>query len=342
MSNRLDVFLAADVYNSGVDLSSYQYQFLAQGDSWFSINTLKLAKSTNMLKNMFFSQRAAAVSCAYPGKTLGEMSGLPATSLLVRDERFQGYLGGVREQWWSALLLSGGGNDLINALQLLPGQIDRELPTDCRLLLTDEEWGPENGVNRYIREEGWSVFAAYLVQQYNSISQLRATSKYNKDTPIITHVYDLAMPRDVGAGLNFGPWLYKALIAYEIPTEAWEGLTIEFMQRLAGVICALDRTPPMGERIAPPFDITPLENFHVVWTQGILVPAEVNAPGATFDWENEIHPTKEGYVRLAEEIVRITEPLCNARRPLVLMESMPLKRIQRRRAHTEDYEVPRP
>ena len=340
MSNRLDVFWAVDVYNSGVDLSSYQYQFLAQGDSWFSTNTLK-ANSTNMLKNMFFSKRAAAVNCAYPGRTLGRMAGLPATSLLARDERFQGYLNGPREQWWSALLLSGGGNDLINALQLLPGQVDRELPTDCRLLLTEEEWGPDGDVKRYIREEGWNVFAAYLVQQYNAISQLRAASKYNKDTPIVTHVYDLAMPRDVGAGLTFGPWLYEALTAYEIPTEAWKGLTIEFMQRLAGVICALDFNPPVGTRIAPPFAIAPLENFHVVWTQGTLVPAEVNAPGATDDWENEIHPTKEGYVQLGKKIVAVTEPLCDARLPLSLMKSMPLERFRTRRENWKDYDGPR-
>ncbi|WP_180863122.1 hypothetical protein [Cupriavidus pauculus] len=341
MSNRLDVFWAADVYNSGVDLSSYQYQFLAQGDSWFSTNTLK-ANSTNMLKNMFFSKRAAAVNCAYPGRTLARMAGLPATSLLTRDPRFQGYLSGAREQWWSALLLSGGGNDLINALQLHPGEIDKELPADCRLLLTEEEWDPGAGVQRYIREEGWSVFAAYLVQQYNAINQLRATSKYNKDTPIVTHVYDLAMPRDVGAGPTLGPWLYKALTDYEIPTADWKELTIEFMQRLAGVICALDFNPPAGTRIAPPFDIAPIENFHVVWTQGTLAPAEVNAPGATADWENEIHPTQEGYVRLGKKVVAITEPLCDARLPLSLMKSMTLERFRTRREIRKDYDVPRP
>ena len=52
------------------DLSSAAFRFLAEGDSWFSIGTLNLAKNSNLLFEMCFERLCCAVNCAAPGETL--------------------------------------------------------------------------------------------------------------------------------------------------------------------------------------------------------------------------------------------------------------------------------
>lgn len=318
-NNLLNVIQANSFYNQPQDISSYQYQFLAQGDSWFSMSTANLPASSNMLVNMTFSKMAVAVNCAYPGRTLQEMARLSPVAWWRRDPFFRGLLCGPREQWWSALLLSGGGNDMIDAIQELSGDdFGSNAPND-RLLRTQAEWGSQPDVTRYIMEEGWQQFTTYLVSQYVAMDQLRQSSRYNKDVPIITHLYDFATPRNSGAGAGMGPWLYKAVHdEYGIPERDWVTLSKEFTTRLASIICALDKNPPPQAATLPPpvIPIAPLENFHVVWTLGTLDPANTTDTGPTQDWENEIHPTVEGYQKLAPEMVSVIEPICDNRHAL--------------------------
>ncbi|WP_458762814.1 hypothetical protein [Cupriavidus basilensis] len=316
--NNLKVIQADQFYNQITDLSPYQFQLLAQGDSWFSMSTANIPASSNMLLNMTFTKMAVAIDCAYPGRTLKQMAELPKIADWRQSPYFRGLLFGPREQWWSALLLSGGGNDMIDALQVLPG--DEHSTTLCvdRLLRMPDEWGAQSDVTKYIMEDGWMKFVQYLISHYCAIDQARLASKYNKDVPIITHLYDYATPRNSGAGLGVGPWLYKAVQSYHIPVEDWKALSTEFMRRLAGVICALDKNPPQQASTLPPppIAITPLDNFHVVWTLGTLSPADTTDTGPTQDWYNEIHPTKAGYQELANLMVPVIESVCNSRHAL--------------------------
>ena len=114
------------------DLSSPAYRFLAEGDSWFSIGALNPAKNSNLLFEMAFEQSACAVNCAAPGDTLRRMSQIST------DRNFVELLCGRRARIWDGLLLSCGGNDLIDALQARGTQI----PPDRRLLLDRNRMGP--------------------------------------------------------------------------------------------------------------------------------------------------------------------------------------------------------
>ncbi|WP_255504067.1 hypothetical protein [Caballeronia sp. EK] len=100
--------------------------------------------------------------------------------------------------------------------------------------------------------------------------------------PIITHTYDYPMPRDVGAGLHFGPWLFPALVSYQVPATDWQSLAKVLLDRLFGLVSSM-----------------PLKNFHVVKTLGTLQPADVNPLIKCADWLNEIHPTSAGYAQIA-------------------------------------------
>jgi hypothetical protein len=134
----------------------------------------------------------------------------------------------------------------------------------------------------YVSEDGWTLFAQHLRAQYAALDAMRASSKTNRNMPIITHTYDYPMPRNVGAGLHFGPWLYPALRAYEVPPDDWKTLAKEFIDRLFDLVSGLA-----------------LQNFHVIRTLGILTPADADSRISSPDWLNEIHPTSSGYGQIA-------------------------------------------
>ncbi|MDH3461585.1 MAG: hypothetical protein OEM00_11570 [Burkholderiaceae bacterium] len=46
------------------DLSSASFRFLAEGDSWFSLGTLNLAKNSNLLHEMAFERICCEVNSA--------------------------------------------------------------------------------------------------------------------------------------------------------------------------------------------------------------------------------------------------------------------------------------
>ena len=119
------------------DIERFNIRFLAEGDSWFSIGTLNPAKNSNLLHEMAFSQPCMAVNCAMPGDTLRRMSRMQT------DPRFVQLLCGNAALPWDAILMSAGGNDLIEAVQSRAVHDDgTPVPRAQRLLLTTDEWGP--------------------------------------------------------------------------------------------------------------------------------------------------------------------------------------------------------
>lgn len=91
-------------------LSQYKYRFLAQGDSWFSIGTFKLHKNSSLLHQLNFSETSCAINCASPGAKLTHM----VDNLC--DPNFVNLLCGTQRVPWHGILLSAGGNDMIDAL----------------------------------------------------------------------------------------------------------------------------------------------------------------------------------------------------------------------------------
>jgi hypothetical protein len=261
------------------EFGTFNWQFLAQGDSWFSTNTVKRWSSSNLLKNLDFPEAAIAVDCADPGDTLSHMVDLR------RDPLFFSLLAGPKQQPWSAILLSGGGNDLIDAVQVAAvGHGGVPVAPHERLLLTSSEWGGPLAAsdNRYISAEGWQTFKTHLEQQFKALDFIRSKSRDNTNTPIFTHTYDYATPRASGAGLGIGPWLLPALQDYDIPVSDWNALADAFIDKLAAIGMGLG-----------------LPNFHVIDTRGTLTRADASATDISNDWENEIHPTAAGYQKLA-------------------------------------------
>jgi hypothetical protein len=275
----LAIYSPGQVFSSDPpDFSSLGYRFLAEGDSWFSIGTLNPAKNSNLLFEMVFSQWAGAVNCASPGDTLNRMS------QMNRDPNFTDLLTGRRARIWDALLMSCGGNDLIDAF----GVRANGVPPDKRLLLTQAEWGPVvQGPSRYLSDAGWQTFCTYLKANLDHLIGLRDGGP-SKGVPIFLHGYSYPTPRPSGAGMKLGPWLYPSAQAYGVPEADLMPVARVLLGRLAELLagCAADAAR--------------FPNLHFFDTTTIAVePAAVGSEGESGDWVNEIHLTWRGYEKLA-------------------------------------------
>lgn len=261
----------------GMAWDQFDRHYLAEGDSWF---TLAALPGGNLLQELHLKQRSLIVSCAYPGDTLSHMvdwrSNPPFVNLL--SERNFAYK-------WDAVLLSAGGNDLIDAALAHPGILRR--PNIVAAHAED-----------YIDETGFTRFARYLRANFEAVAALRdSKDSPNKGVPIITHTYDYPTARNAparvaGAVDALGPWLYKAYSQLAIPEGVWVSLTDLLMNRLAELVLGLN-----------------VRNLIVVDTRNTLQRAAPGSTGDDGDWLNEIHANLAGRRKLAAKWAPVLDGL---------------------------------
>jgi lysophospholipase L1-like esterase len=250
------------------------WHMLAEGDSWFSFGSLF---GNSLLNKLRFDRSTLVTATSKPGDTLRHMADW------WRDADFSALVdGGPQGQraWkFDAILLSGGGNDLIDAVsdqwvdrQLLrrfePGDALPATPADC------------------IHADAWQRFEGYLRANFASLSGFVANSAKNSATPLFVHTYDYPTPNNAPALPGGKSWLRPAMEAHNIPPALWQALSDHLIEQLAGVVRSLPATLP---------------NVHVVDTLGTLVRAAAGATGSSNDWRNEIHPSAGGYAKLARK-----------------------------------------
>lgn len=268
----------SDAGESGhYDTAPFAKKYLAQGDSWFSIGTFPPWSTTNLLQQMVLSRSTLAVNCAKPGAVLTHMTDTSTARM------FLNLLNGNVAWKWDALLMSGGGNDLIDAANASPIS-----PIDRRILLRSTEWAGGTSPSRYVSEPGWTTFANHMDKVVDLLLAQRDKKELNRGIPIFFHTYDYVTPRNSPAGLGKGPWLAKALKAFGIPPGDWNSVSDELMNRHAMLWLALETT--LSRR-----------NVHVVDSRGATTRALAGTTGESNDLENEIHPTPAGYSLLARK-----------------------------------------
>jgi hypothetical protein len=280
MAKKIEVFQPAQAFSSEPPpFSDFGFRFLAEGDSWFSVGTLNPLKNSNLLFELVFERSACAVNCASPGDTLKRMSQIGT------DPNFVELLCGKRAREWDAILLSCGGNDLIEAVQSPAVDAQGEpVPPELRLLLTEAEWGPpELGAQRYLSDAGWKTFCGYLQANFEHLVKLREKGP-SKGKPLFIHGYAFPTPRPAGAGFGIGPWLLPSLQAYRLPPNDGIVVARELLTRLAALLAATAA------------DTQRFPGIH--FFDSTVVPVDAALPDATGvsgDWVNEIHLTKAGY-----------------------------------------------
>jgi hypothetical protein len=230
--------IAPEQLDSPVDpgLFNGHRQFLAEGDSWFSISTFTPRPVPNLLVGMQFNHMNTALNFATPGETI---------RLMVdwrRNPGFLSWLCGNKATRWSGILLSAGGHDLLEALKVMPQIGGVPVPLDRRLMRAPVEWGAASeGALRYFSEPGWSTFEHYLRTNFSELIAMRDRNE-NRNTPTFLHGYGLAP-------LKFD--------RFGIPPADWPGLSALLFGRLGALLASIAASHPQVhffDSIAVPLD----------------------------------------------------------------------------------------
>lgn len=267
-------------------LASYRYRFLAEGDSWFSIGELPPWATSNLLFELRQSslQNDVVVTCAHQGDTLTHMVEM------WHDANFTGLLDGPIQRPWDGILLSAGGNDLIDA-SLVPGSE----PSHKRLLLLPHERPAQPSLGSdYVSETGWQLFLSYLQANIQTLIERRDHSPSHAPqlgwkAPIFLHTYHQPTVRNAPAG-TLGPWLYTAVTQYHVPEPHWQLVGDELFSRLRSALLGM----------ASDSDRVFVFDSSGAVTLAAAVPGSTGASG---DWQNEIHLTPQGYRKVASALL---------------------------------------
>lgn len=274
----------------GYPFDLYHRRCLAQGDSWFSIGALPPMLTTRILAELELLTSAVIVNCAYPGAKLQRMADTTTSIDFLR------LLTGKLALKWDAILLSGGGNDLIEAVGAPPSAVPAQ-----RLLRTAAERGPGPLVPAaYLSDEGWATFAGHIREVFNLLIDARDRG-VNRDTPLVWHNYARVMPRPAPAGPGFGPWLLPSLDVYAVPASDRLAVSDELTGRLRKLIDDVTaehraRDPQCRIFVADSMDA------------GIAL-ADAGSSGTSGDWINEIHLTRGGYRKCAQAWQQVLDVL---------------------------------
>jgi hypothetical protein len=253
------------VYYDPVQVDSDHFPaFLAIGDSWFWYPFV-----SNLLAEL-----SAVVKPAYSNiLTLGRV-GLKLEQFATGPyaKAFARQLKPEFVWQYSAVLISGGGND---AVEWRLGLRD-----DCTGMTTAEECIDPERLQGLMND-----LAGWLLALINEVRVAASAASRIRRTPldVFIHCYDYAPPNGEPARFPLfrfplqGPWLKPALDRANVEDDF--ALRQEIVKRLIDALQA-----KFSE-----FD-SPADRVHVIRTTGTLDPDT--------DWANELHPNGEGFRKL--------------------------------------------
>jgi len=269
------------------DNPDYPWHFLAEGDSWFTIAAIP---SSNLLLELRLGRWTQVLNLAYPGDTLRNIEDLTGNKDLKRFLAKRNFCSP-----FDALLLSGGGNDLIDGV----GRLIRRKP---------RPGADPAAAESYVDTVALAALLLRVQAAFATILSVRDSAhSLSRGSPAFVHTYDYATPRDaparfVGAIGIAGPWLFKAFAGSGIDITLQQRIADLLTDALAGALLELDSANGASGKALPA--------FHVVDTRDTLVRANPTERGNSNDWINEIHPNLDGYRKIAARLsARINEVL---------------------------------
>ena len=157
----------------------YPWHFLAEGDSWFTIAAIP---SSNLLFELRVGRWTQVLNLAYPGDTLRRVGDLVGNVDLDQQLAQRNF-----NTAWDLLLLSVGGNDLIEAASTLIRHSAAAGADPAR---------PES----YVDAASLDAVLQEIQQGCGQIVALRdsADSK-SRGCPVLVHTYDYVTPRNAPA-----------------------------------------------------------------------------------------------------------------------------------------------
>ena len=257
--------------NEQIFFGEFANHILAEGDSWFGWAHLNLAPSSNLLEELRFERATVVVSYAFSGDTIRNMAKMASNTAFFRE---------IGSQSYEAIMLSGGGNDLIDALPFVIPKCDpAAAPTNAAACVD------AGALDK--------LFDDFVLPNYRQIIGHRsAGAAPNRNTPVVIHTYDFPTARNapatfMGAIAAAGPWLWRALRDAGVPQQFDQQIVDRVFKRLGDALRSLH---------------DPAKHVFVVDTPGTIQRAAAGATGLSGDWINEIHPDAHGYSLLAAKL----------------------------------------
>jgi lysophospholipase L1-like esterase len=257
----------------------YPWHILAEGDSWFTIAAIP---SSNLLFELRLGRWTQVLNLAYPGDTLRRIGDLVGNVDLLQQLAQRNF-----NTAWDALLLSVGGNDVIEAA---PALIRRSPAAGM------DPSRPES----HLDEPALEALLQGIQEGCGRIAALRdsAESK-SRGCPVFVHTYDYVTPRRaparfIGLVPFRGPWLYEAFAGSGLDIVLQQQIANLLIDRLAAALLELDGANAASGKALP--------GLHVVDTRNTLVMANPVDVGNSNDWLNEIHPNLWGYRKIAARL----------------------------------------
>ena len=249
---------------------------VAEGDSWFNFPLHSNAVSA--MRRLGY----AVKEVADPAHTLEFM----ATSPHQKDE-FSDKLRklATRRTRPTAVLLSGGGNDFVDVLPLLLNDYSPRTPT---LNQSEVDNFSENHLRKHYLE--WLNFVTNICDDIFGS---------DKRIPILIHGYAYAVP-DGRRNFFAGPWLKK-----ELKAKGHMNLT-QNTQTIAALINSFNDVLSLIP------GTTNLDHVHYVNLRKTLSNDLSRANGKRKykrDWRDELHPTEDGFAKVAAEFSSVIEGL---------------------------------
>jgi len=231
---------------------------LAIGDSWFWYPFV-----SNLLAELSAMVKPAYSNILTLGRVGARLEQFATPGLFAKD--FARQLKPQYIRYYSAVLISGGGNDVVDWRL--------GLRADCTGLPADQCIDPQ------ALDQAMNDLAGWLLALINEVRAAEIAG--NPPIDIFVHTYDYAPPngqpaRVFGFRLQ-GPWLKPALDQAKVDADF--ALRQEVVRLLINALQA-----KFSE-----FD-SPADHVHVIKTAGTLDPQT--------DWANEMHPNGEGFRKL--------------------------------------------
>jgi hypothetical protein len=248
----------------------------AEGDSWFNFPL-----GFDIVRELTLCGYAVK-SIADPGHTLKFMAtSQPQKAEFVAEIDALAKRGTVPK----AILLSGGGNDFVDHFACFLNDYDPVLPT-----LRPEE------VDKFLEQHLRVLFIEWLT--FVTSSCIKAFEPA-EPIPILVHGYAYVVP-DGRPALIVGPWLKPEFAAKGYPSRVQNTRTMEtLINDFNGMLSGL-----LQER--------PWNHVHYVDLRSTLSNDLTKCDGVRkykHDWNDELHPTSDGFSRVAKEFVRAIDQL---------------------------------
>lgn len=203
-------------------LNDYRRVILAEGDSWFSYGSTKFRNVPSALE---LPDPTCVLNIAEPGDTLRRMHET------TRNPEFYFYLRNKSGRRWSAILLSGGGNDLIDAIWNEKTKRSEILVQPADPTLIDA-----STLRNVVNEDALAALLSYIRANVVQIVEegRDGGDSESRDVPLFMHTYALVQPRNAPVKyLGKGPWLYPACVWLGIDESLWLDLSRMLLGELA-------------------------------------------------------------------------------------------------------------